>query len=887
MRRLRRQRGHKAVLKSRLAPPKLPANTIDRSAKFELSPEGLVDHITLVQGPAGFGKTTLLVSLAEQCRSLGIQVAWVGLKRVDGTNERFLSLLHLALGARSGLDAVQLLAEIARSGERQVLFLDRFEAIHDTPAERTAQWLIDENPLNFGMVISSRVRPGLKFSRHRLRERFNGVKPAQLSFAPSELQQVLGGVLGKRQADELYDVTRGWPAVVRLAREETGRRQHASVGIKDILAHDEAISDYIFDELLADTGVGLTRFLLEVSLFDSVDNALLRHVLGRPECPELLECLDRLPPLIAPAEDADTDGWQLAPILVIQLRNRFRLQEPQHCRELHLKASKWFASQGKSIESVKYAVLAGEADLACETVQEMGGLRIWMRDGMAALESAISLIPKTYLMKYPRLRLANVIILMHQGQNDEAIRRIKDISAMTEGFTNDPQSNDNQPLSEDADIVRKMLATYSGTLHSDRYFADLDSRRATKGESDSLLRGLVHTWDCIGHQQQGDLDKAEKSNKLAGLCLDESNYLYGTGFTYLHHGIIAFARGKLSAAHAFFQQYQEFMRKNFGHDEAALAFGNVLHAEVLYHMGHLERADRLLSQSLPIITKGEGWFDIYVSGYTVRSLLAYRNKGLQETLSIVDELERVAIEKKLRQIYPVMAALRLTVLVLAEKLNRAVALVEENEFLHDMWSGGIPRDMPWRTRELLGTAFARLAIYRQEHDLANSLLDELRADAQEGKRFGSLIKSHILSAMHEWATGQRQSATKLMRKAMEMALKERFASLFAEEGMRAQIICRAVTTWNIPISRALQRFARRVDSGFLALVRDEMTYADVTHREQQVLNELAQGKSNKEIALTLGLSEHTVKHYLKSLSKKFGVSGRGKVLVAARLRSLV
>ncbi|UIK15286.1 LuxR C-terminal-related transcriptional regulator (plasmid) [Rhizobium leguminosarum] len=58
----------------------------------------------------------------------------------------------------------------------------------------------------------------------------------------------------------------------------------------------------------------------------------------------------------------------------------------------------------------------------------------------------------------------------------------------------------------------------------------------------------------------------------------------------------------------------------------------------------------------------------------------------------------------------------------------------------------------------------------------------------------------------------------------------------------------------------------------------------LSQREQQVLLCLHEGKSNKEIARALGLSEPTVKFHLKNVFSKLGVSRRAMALaVSAKL----
>jgi DNA-binding CsgD family transcriptional regulator len=52
----------------------------------------------------------------------------------------------------------------------------------------------------------------------------------------------------------------------------------------------------------------------------------------------------------------------------------------------------------------------------------------------------------------------------------------------------------------------------------------------------------------------------------------------------------------------------------------------------------------------------------------------------------------------------------------------------------------------------------------------------------------------------------------------------------------------------------------------------------LSRRMQQTLRSLLGGDSEKQIALKLGLSQHTVHVYVKALYKKYGVSSRGELL---------
>ncbi len=72
-----------------------------------------------------------------------------------------------------------------------------------------------------------------------------------------------------------------------------------------------------------------------------------------------------------------------------------------------------------------------------------------------------------------------------------------------------------------------------------------------------------------------------------------------------------------------------------------------------------------------------------------------------------------------------------------------------------------------------------------------------------------------------------------------------------------------------------------------AKLAEGLARVQVTPRELATLRLMADGKSNKEIATTLGISERTVKTHLGHLFEKLGVTSRTEALKVATRRGLV
>jgi two-component system NarL family response regulator len=81
---------------------------------------------------------------------------------------------------------------------------------------------------------------------------------------------------------------------------------------------------------------------------------------------------------------------------------------------------------------------------------------------------------------------------------------------------------------------------------------------------------------------------------------------------------------------------------------------------------------------------------------------------------------------------------------------------------------------------------------------------------------------------------------------------------------------------------------RRTMPAALSAALDRRLAADqLTAREIDVLRQVAGGRSNREVGEALGLTEHTVKGYLKSIVAKFDVPDRTAAAILALQRGLL
>ena len=94
--------------------------------------------------------------------------------------------------------------------------------------------------------------------------------------------------------------------------------------------------------------------------------------------------------------------------------------------------------------------------------------------------------------------------------------------------------------------------------------------------------------------------------------------------------------------------------------------------------------------------------------------------------------------------------------------------------------------------------------------------------------------------------------------------------------------------------RLVREAVRRVASGESFIppeiafkLAESMSHPELSQRETQVLQQVAQGKTNKEIGRALFISEGTVVYHMKSILSKLDAGGREEAMAIAARRGLV
>lgn len=108
-----------------------------------------------------------------------------------------------------------------------------------------------------------------------------------------------------------------------------------------------------------------------------------------------------------------------------------------------------------------------------------------------------------------------------------------------------------------------------------------------------------------------------------------------------------------------------------------------------------------------------------------------------------------------------------------------------------------------------------------------------------------------------------------------------------EAGANGYVLKSATGQDLIPAIRAVAAGRRWIPQDVASRLRARNAFEPLTTRELEVLQELARGRANKEIADSLKISEYTAKDHLKSILAKLRVSDRTQAVTAAVQRGII
>ncbi len=843
---------------------------IERPQLLQLFLTGVHRQLTLVEAPAGYGKTTLLKSWQHHLDAAGTATTWI---TVDPALNDFDASLEPALAKR----ARELPAQSDALAERRAfLFLDDFHEAGSFETQTISQFL-QRGGHDFHIVIGTRMPPAFPLAKLRLSGQVTDFGLEELKFDFAEAATLLHGVLPSEMIQNYYDYAEGWPAALQLMRLSSTPGQPVELGHDAQLRTGLDLAGYLNEQFLSGLSADQNQFLLETAHLNPVNGDLADHVRGSNDSWAILRSLNEVHSLVFEQAEIDGNWYRYHQLLQdYLLHHQETLGEAQR-NELHLRAATWLNEHGRHYAATKLAIRAGAPDVAERIILEAGSTEIGIRDGAQRLASLLDLIPLERINASPRLSLARAYILLKNGRTGEASLVIQD--------ARDTAAPNDRELEREIVLLEVHLRLYEDRHVSEAQVAALDHTARQTPVKDQLKRGILYNFLCLFYIQLGELEKARKAGETAMALYEDLGWQHLIFFMHVNLSVINLDFGEFEKAYERRRQARVLQREHFGHDPNLNAIANIMFSETAYEANEAGDIEAGLTAALNDADNREGWSEVFLAGYETCLALKLENSGYEAAVELVSQAEAMIVRRSLPRFSRQLKILELDIAISAEFETEARRLAGSvRSVVREGQSAG---DLRWR-----GQMLARLALARFESRFGNPQISLNQASQiEEECRKKNLqryrLRALVLMLISAVSTNDTQEAADILAIALAVARPRGMKGAFMRESNRFAEAAKTIVR-----ERGVSGYTSE-DLSFLSDLlsnvadspnEDGSILAELlTKKEYEVLRCLIDGNANKVIARALNTSEPTVKFHLQNIYRKLGVNSR-KLAIDLALR---
>ena len=903
------------VLVTKLYIPPPRDSVITRPRLIERLNEGLHRKLTLISAPAGFGKTTLV---SDWLSGGGYPTAWLSLDDADNDPARFLAYLIAALqtvaptigdGVVSALQSPQppppesiltaLLNAVASLPDHILLVLDDYHLVDARPVDDALAFLLDHLPPQMHLVMTTREDPRLPLARLRARGHLTEIRAADLRFTHEEagafLKEVMGLDLGPADIITLDGRTEGWIAGLQLAALSMQGHEDTTGFIQAFAGNHRYIVDYLVDEVLRRQPEPIRRFLLQTSILDRLSGPICDAVTGQEHGGSRLEALERGNLFVVPLDN--TRHWyRYHHLFADVLQAQLVAEQPVLVTTLHQRASAWYEENGLVADAVRHALAARDFARAADLIERaMPDLRRSRHE--AAALGWIKVLPRELVDCRPVLSALYAGLLLNHGE----VEGVEELLANAERWLESTTGTSERPGASLASMVvvddeefhrlPGSIAVYragralvvddlAATVHHARRALDLIPAQ------DHFYRGAAAALLGLAAWTAGDLEAAHRSYADGMASLRRAGYIADATGGVLALADIRIAQGRL---HDAMRTYRQALQLAAEHGPPVLR-GT---ADMYVGMSELycERNDLVAAtQHLRTSTGLGDHIGFPQNPYRWRVAMARIREAqddLDGALDLLDEAERLYVSDFFPHVRPI-AAVKTRVLVAQGRVDEALAWArEQNLSANDDLS--YLREFEHITLVRAILAESRDSPARPRNHGAMVLLGRLLSAAETGERMGSVIEILMLQALAHTLHEDIAAALVPLERALTLAEPEDYVRMFIGEGpLMASLLTEAVAQGIMPdyagrLLTALGEVEPASDPTPSSSPSSSRSLIDpLSPRELEVLQLIAQGRSNREIAEHLFLALSTVKGHNRALFGKLGVQRRTEAVACAR-----
>lgn len=880
--------------------------TVRRARLDDMLGDALKHDITLIQAPAGMGKSTLLRGWRQLIRARGIPLATVDvdehLQNIVQFFSRALEQADPGLGTsiREHLHNATSQGAQFPTTEREITSVETalqgygkdicviFDDLHflAEAEETTLRRLLARLPKNVTCIIASRSRPKLPLARLAAAGALLEIDQQALRFTRAETEQLLAETLDAGitpdEVESLFERTEGWAAGLRLAiLSMTGQPDRARL-IASFSGSKRVVSDFFSDDVVARQPVEMQTFLHEISVLERFTTDLCDAVTGRSDSDAFIKRIEDAGLFLVPLDD-EARWFRFHSLFSGFLRRRAAALSPKRATDSQRRAAVWFTEQGMSNEALYHAERCDDPDFLAALLDQ-SCLELTYEGKLEFICALSERIPQDILARHPNILMTLAWRNIRRKRLDQARAQLDQAERLFGDATGPDRDADLRMLEH----RRIMLAA------ADDDFAEVTTRATRLLEHQDRLHPYLvcnlYGQTIRAERDRFRFDQFERFEALGRRTLNESRNKFAfvaqqaiVGRTYLMQARTSAARRSLEFG---LEQAIDFTSE--GSTLAALPTMPL--ARLTYETDDVAGAERLV---LGVIGNAQLYClsDELLDGYGLIPRLRSLAGDFDGAADAIDTAQSLAAEVGAPRLIEGIRLEHVKLLLNHFHIDRALQLDPSQVTATHTFA---PKTNATVVDSDVAETRVRLELARGNYPEALEVAQKWRTFCRQRGATRHFMGWTLLFAQLAAVEGDRRLAQRALREVLIPGSEAGFYRMFLDEGSRIFDLLQEGYLGQPETAHAVDRFAVDLLGRFRALghrktIEAEETYEDdpavdrkLTVRELEILTLVASGLRNREIGDRLGLTEGSVKWYMQQIYDKVGTRRRSLAVERAR-----
>ena len=882
------------LLKTKLHIPHRRPDMVPRSLLIKQLNERIQRKLTLITAPAGYGKTNLASEWIHSLQSEDTsnnRITWLSLEEADSEPIRFLSYVIAALqqvapeigvGALSLFEMAQsppintvlneLINDIAGLDYHIMLVLDDYHVISHPEIHEALLYLVEHQPHQMHLVITSREDPPLPLPRLRARGEMAEIRMHDLRFSLDETTQFFSHSMKLDLESEVISVlearTEGWIAGLQLAGIVLKNLPDHQAFMDTFSGSHRYVLDYLTDEVLQSQDEEVRQFLVQTAILKRFNTDICQAVTGNPNSQFILEQLEQTNMFIVPL-DHERVWYRYHHLFADSLLTELSKAEAS---ELYKKASAWHEANDMIFEAVTYALDSADPEFMADMIDvALQQETIWSSGNLVLYSSWLEKLPAQVLANRPHLSLNAAFVLYLSGRFDDALQLIAlaetDLAA--------------QPASPEVENLLALVALYRGSIAAVRGDVEQAIELITFAQSrlpraDHMAHARAHFSLGVANEMSGQADDAAKNFLRASDKAQSAGVLHLAVHARCSAARVLIDQGRLHLAE---QACRTAIDLAEGQRFPPLGVALSILGGIALERNDLASAEQLLNEGIALSSQRMLLIHV-IAGMASYVHLTVCQGNTAEFLNAIDEVN--AILEEYDEEYDVD---RFYLVAAAHQARMHIFLADRQAV--DQWAKAYQAsrsDSPFEYAEL---TLVRYLLMSGDYEAVPSILQPLLDAARHEGRFRASMEIKLLFSRYCQDKGDIPTALKWLSEALEIAAPEGFIRIFLDEAPVLELLPQVRETAPDLVDAILGQQKSADDVARLVLSEVERPTQPqlpepLTKQELNILALIVGGKTNQQIADELVVTLGTVKWHVHNILQKLGVNNRTQATIRAQ-----